>query len=94
MYETYKSNPDFEAYFIIWQNDAFQPPDAAFCERTRRQYGLTMPVLIWQDAMLPEQLALDQRHVHLVMERGAKIVHRAQFNDRTFRPVIEELLAR
>ncbi len=59
----------------------------------RRQYGLTMPVLIWQNEQTPIDLGLDDRHVNFVMERGAKIVYRAAFDDAYFRPVIEQLLA-
>jgi hypothetical protein len=52
-----------------------------------------MPVLYWMNEPDSEALGLDERHVHLVMEYGARIAHRAQFSDNTFRPVIDRLLA-
>jgi hypothetical protein len=52
-----------------------------------------MPVLIWQDAQTAVDLGFNERHWHFVMRRGAEIVERRQFNDSTFAPVVEQLLA-
>ena len=93
IYENYHANPDFAAYFIIWQDNAGLQPTPEFCDGVRQQYGLTMPVLIWANDQLAAEVGLNERHVDLVMERGSKIVFRSQFNDNSFKPVIEALLS-
>jgi len=53
-----------------------------------------MPVLVYADDDAAAEVGFDQRHVHIVTERGAKIVHRAQFANDSFIPAIEQALAK
>lgn len=53
-----------------------------------------MPVWVYATDDAAGDAGLDERHVHLVAERGAKIVHRAQFEDSSFVAAIEAALAR
>ncbi len=93
-YTNYSSDPRFAAVFVIWQNDNFDRASLEFCRQVRQQYGLTMPVLVYADDGAAAAAGFDQRHVHLVTDADARIVHRDQFNDRSFRPIIDGLLGR
>ena len=75
-------------------NDSnFGLPTASYCRQIRTQHGLTMPVLYDPDGRLAAP-GLQQRHVHLVLEPGRRVFHRAESNDRTFQGAINTLLAR
>ena len=90
VYERFR-NQDYEDYFVIYNDDVFRRPDAAYCRQVRAQYGLTMPVLYDPSGAL-SSVNLDNRHVHFVLETGAVVNFRDAFNDTRFEGAIQALL--
>lgn len=94
MYTNYATDPRFGAVFVIWQDDDFGRASLEFCRQVRQQYGLTMPVVVYADDRAAASVGFDRRHVHLVTDQDARIVHRSEFQDTRFRPVLDRLLGR
>lgn len=92
-YLQFASDPDFGAVMVVWQDDSFDRADAAYCRQIRQRFGLTMPVVVYTGDDEAARVGLDQRHVHIVSRRGARIEHRAQFDDSTWGAQVERLLA-
>ena len=82
---------DLRSFFVLWQDDRGRPPTREQCAAVRDRNGLTMPVLMDRSGQL-SSVGLDNRHVHLVMRRGAEIVFRDQFNDSRYRAAIRATL--
>lgn len=80
---------DFEMYFVITQTERSEQPDAAFCQRVRDQYGLTMPVLYDRDGVTNSVLGMRVNTADLVMRRGGLIVVNGPWAEFTVRTAIE-----
>lgn len=91
-YELYSSNPDFAGVVIMWQNANFDRATTADCAALKRQYGLTMPVLVYANDNAARAVGFDERHVHLVTGPDARITHRAEGRDNTWQAAVDALL--
>ena len=87
--EYQESVGDFEMYFVITETERRERPDAAFCQRVRDQYGLTMPVLFDRDGLTNSVLGMRENTADLVMRRGGLIVVNGPWAEFTVRTAIE-----
>ena len=76
---------------MIYQDDRFMEATQTYCERTQRQYGLEMKVVIVSTEALAAE-GMERRHTHYVMAPGNVVVSKDQFDDRRFEGAIEALL--
>jgi hypothetical protein len=91
-YLRFANNADFAGLFVIWQDPNFERAPVEYCRQVRDQFGLTMPVVVYTQDDGAEAVGLDRRHVHLVSGRGARITHRAEFEDQSWIEAVEALL--
>jgi len=75
LWERFRSQ-NFQAYFVIADDNQASPPDAAYCAQIREQYGLTMPVLFDADGSFVNALQVPTNDVHIVFGVNNEIVHK------------------
>lgn len=84
---------DFDAFVIITETDGFATPDATYCASIRDRYDLDDVTVLYDDGSFAA-LGFPKNHLHLVLERGMRIHHRAHYREDTFEAAIDELLGR
>ncbi len=82
---------DFEPYFVIWQNNRSQPPDQTLCNAVQNMMP-DVTVLYDRDNQL-RTVGMNNRHVHYVLESGARITFKQSFSEAGFQNAIRQTLA-
>jgi hypothetical protein len=97
LYEGYKNGPsggEFEAYFIISENNQGGEPSQTFCRQLRTQYGLTMPVLRDVGGAFMAAMNTPPNHNQFVFGAENRIVFYRQGDNTAWRRPLETELAR
>lgn len=79
-YQKYKDD-GFEAWILISEDASGSKPSLEYCKGIRDQYGLTMPVLIDPDGVLPGALGYSAPYNewHFLLDEGAALSFKGKY---------------
>ncbi len=85
---------DYEALFIIVQDETAAAPSEAYCKQIRTQHGLTMPVLMDDGTILNTLGVTGANHWNIVFGEGGEIVYKSKGSntDAPAKAAVEDLL--
>ncbi len=79
-YQQYK-DLGFDAWFVLSEDANGDTPSVEYCKCIRDQYGLTMPVLMDPDGVLPGTLGYSAplNEWHFLLGEGAEVLFKGKY---------------
>jgi len=79
-YQQYK-DLGFEAWIVIAEDASGDDPSFDYCKGVREQYGLTMPILMDPNHVLPDALGYSAPHNewHFLLGEGVELLFKGKY---------------
>lgn len=82
-----------EVFFVIFEDNDANLPDADYCQVKRQELGLTMPVLFDGDGTFAETYGVTSSDTSFVFAAGGQIVERSHAENDEVEALLADLLA-